>query len=79
MKFLLAILLLLLGECTYSQGFHRCLIYQYYGNDSGSKALVLTQTFNERGKLVHEVSSHYINYESIGGKNTSNVERGRHI
>ncbi len=73
MKYGLTIFFLVLVASVDAQKFHKCFVYQYYGTDSGSKGLVLTQTFNDRGKLVHEVSNHYINYETIGGNNTSYV------
>lgn len=68
MKYALAILFVLFGSITFGQKYNTCEIYRYYGNDSTHQSLVFTQTFNDAGKIVHEVCNDMDNYDGPGAE-----------
>lgn len=59
MKILITILFILVSYRCLGQRYHTCYVYQYEGNDSNKKKLVLTQEFNELGKIVYEQYNDY--------------------
>lgn len=55
MRLLLSLIIVLLFSITYGQNkVTKCTVYQFKGNDSLKKKVVLQQTFNSFGKIIYE-------------------------
>lgn len=74
MRYAGSFILLLLAFTVLAKSHDTCRVYQYYGNDSLNKALVLTQAFNKKGKIVYERANHYIIYQTVEGTTINNVK-----
>lgn len=70
MRHTASISLVLLTLTASAKNYDTCRVYQYFGNESDKKELVLKQVYNETGKLIYEAASHYLNYENVARTST---------
>jgi hypothetical protein len=60
MKYLIAFLFVFATSFSFGQNVKQCQVFQLVGSKGKKKKLVLTQTFNKKGKLTKEVAKDYI-------------------